>query len=244
VALVNESMAKRCWSGREPLGGRVTIRDHVFTVVGVLRDTKQGDLTETTRPCVYLSLPQVARQAGLLPMTLLAWTQRAPEDALRSIRSVLSEVAPSVPVTQSGSIEDRLAELLTPQRMAASLLGWLSMLALIIVGVGIYGSAAYEAAGRTREIGIRLALGATPSGVLRLVTRGSLIPVATGIALGVPLAVTLGRLASSFLYGIGAADPFTYAVTIGVLLAAGAAASYLPARRAARVDPLVALREE
>jgi len=173
-------------------------------------------------------------------MTLLARIEGNPQRSLEAIRRKLVAEDPDVPVFQPGTLEDRLASLLLPQRIAATLLGWLSLLAMSIAAVGIYGVAAYEAMRRTREIGIRVALGASRRDVVRLVLRGSFFC----IGLGLPFAAILGQLSTSFLYGVGALDPLAYGAAGSVLLAAGFLASYLPARRAARVDPMVALRYE
>jgi len=177
-------------------------------------------------------------------MTLLARTEGNPQRSLEAIRRKLVAEDPDVPVFQPGTLEDRLASLLLPQRIAATLLGWLSLLAMSIAAVGIYGVAAYEAMRRTREIGIRVALGASRRDVVRLVLRGSFFCIGLGIALGLPFSAILGQLSTSFLYGVGALDPLAYGAAGSVLLAAGFLASYLPARRAARVDPMVALRYE
>jgi len=244
VVMVNESLARRYWQGRHPLGSRVKVAGQDFTVVGVLKDVTLRNLTDAPVPTLFLPLAQEPAMMSLFWMKMLVHTQGNPADIVGPLRAQIARIDRNAPIVGAGTLQELLDALLTPQRLAASLMGWLGALALVIVAVGVYGVAAYEAARRTREIGIRVALGATPSSLLRLVLGRTLGCLALGIILGAPLAVALGSVASSFLYGIGAADPITYAVTALVLVSAGALASYLPARRAARVDPMTALRCE
>jgi predicted permease len=244
VAMINEGLAKRFWQGRSPLGTRITVLDQSYTVVGVMKDVQLRNLTDPASPTLYLPMRQSPASFSLFGMKILVATRGNPESVVSPLRAALAAVDANAPVVGAGTLEERLRMLLTPQRMAASLMGWLSALALIIVAVGIYGAVAYEVTRRTREIGIRVALGATPSSLLRLVVGRNLGFLLLGMLLGAPLAVALGSAASSFLYGVGAADPMTFVATALVLLSAGGLASYLPARRAARVDPMNALRCE
>jgi putative ABC transport system permease protein len=244
VAIVNESLARRYFGGRNPLGGRIDVYGRTRRVVGIMKDVQMHNLTDAPSPTILIPYGQTSDYWTLVGMKALVQTSGDPAHLAGALRAQLAWLDPGVPLQSVGTLQDRLMALLAPQRMAASLMGWLSALALIIVAVGVYGAAAYEVTRRTREIGIRVALGATSSSLLRLVLGRNLGFLALGIILGAPLAVALGSVASSFLYGIAATDSITYAATALVLLSAGGLASYLPARRAARVDPMVALRCE
>ncbi|MHB1305452.1 MAG: ABC transporter permease [Limisphaerales bacterium] len=245
VAIVNETLARRLWGEEDPLGKRLRFGrgDDVREVVGVVRNGKYFMLTEEARPFLYTPLAQHYSS----PASLHVRTDRHPLLLVPAIRQVLSELDPNLPIYNVRSMDEHLRQsalALMPLRMAALLAGVQGMLGLGLAVMGIYGVVAYVVSQRTREIGIRVALGARPKDVLRLVVREgwTLTLIGMGIGLGLSLLLALGL--SRLLYGL---NPLNVPVFFGVLLLlAGVAllACYLPARRALRVNPMVALRSE
>jgi predicted permease len=244
VAVINETMAERYYAGRDPVGQRLGLIGGDAVVVGVARTAAYGRPGEAARPYVYVSMAQAMGDFGLGEATLITHTAPGLTGALPAIRDVIAGVDPSVPIFALADIGDLYAAVLVPQRLGAGLLALFGALALTLALVGVYGVVAFVVAQRTREIGIRMALGAEPRAVVALVLRGGLAAVGAGILLGVVLAAATTGAASQFFYGVGATDALTYGVTVVALLAATAAAAYLPARRATRVDPVAALRHE
>ncbi len=157
---------------------------------------------------------------------------------------MVKQAAPNLPTIAVETIDQRLADSLVTDRMIADLSGAFGMLAVILVCIGLYGVMAYATSGRTNEIGIRIALGAQRSGILWLILRESLLLVLIGAAIGVPLVFAAGKWISSLLFGLQPADPVALAFAIALMFLIGVLASYIPARRATRVDPMVALRQE
>ncbi|HKG91127.1 MAG TPA: ABC transporter permease [Gemmatimonadaceae bacterium] len=251
-AVVNESMAKRYWPTADAVGQQLRVMGLSATVVGVVPDARYHRLDEDARPYLYLSLEQ-AVAAGHSPGTIALVVRAAgggggggadPEQIVPVMLRELAAAGPEVPVIRAGAFADHFGQLLAPQRIAALVLGLFSALALLIAAVGISGIVAYAVAQRTREIGIRMALGARPAAVVRLVLAGSVKRVLLGVAIGLALATALGRAAQGFLYGVSATDALTFSATALLLLVVGAVAALLPARRATRVDPAQALRSE
>ncbi len=160
------------------------------------------------------------------------------------MREELRKVAPNLPVLRVNSIEDQLDDVLVQERLIATLSGFFGVLAALLASLGLYGVMSYTAARRTREIGVRLALGATRTGVQRMVLKESLLLVMAGLAIGVPVTLAAARLVSARLFGVSAADPLTIAGASVLMIAVAGLAGYLPARRASKVDPMVALRHE
>ena len=241
VAIINETAAKRYFAGRRAIDAFVTISGTTFQIVGVARDTKYHTLTESPSPYVYFSLLQLKGTSAGSPMLVV----RTAGDATHILRRVVTaarDVNPAVPVFGESTMSQHLRRILAPQVAGAWLLGAFGALALLVAAVGIYGIVAYAVNQRTREIGIRMALGARGLSVLGLVVRGEAAFIALGIPIGLGSSLLLGRAMGRFLFGIGAADPFTFAMMSAVIIGVGAAASLIPARRAARIDPLIALR--
>jgi predicted permease len=247
VGVVNEVMAKTFWPGRSALGRRFQMFDEWITVVGVVEPTVVAELREAPRPQVYFAFDQwlTGRMGIALDTAHLVVRTSAPvERVLPLIRERLRSTDPAVPVYDAGPFETKVAALVMPQRMGAVLFTLFSALALALAVVGIYAVASYVAALRTREIGVRIALGATRAGVARMIVADGARPVAIGIATGLALALAASRTVESFLHGISRFDPLTF---IGVPVALGIialTATYLPARRASRVAPVDALRVE
>jgi predicted permease len=241
VVVVNETMARRLWPDRDALGMRISTSGPTgpwLTVVGVARDTRYNSLGEATPSFMYLPLAQTYQPSMVL--------QIRTDVSLQTVSSVVGRVVksldPQLPAVRPSTLAADMQLALLPAKLGAALLGTFGGLALLLATVGIYGVASFAVAQRTREIGIRTALGAQRSDVLRLVVGESARRIAIGLVVGLAGAFGLSRVIASQLYGVAVVDPVTFAVTPAILGAAGLLASWFPARRAARVDPLVALR--
>ena len=255
VVLVSKSTAERYWPGKDPVGEHLKPgwMDPWWTVVGVVGDVRENDMATDVASwldgVIYMPYgPHAMRSRGpeAVPaeMTLVIRTR---DDRLQlgaELQSVVSELNREVPVTQVETMEGWIAEAVSGQRSTASLFSLFAGLALLLGAVGIYGVISYSVAQRTRELGIRIALGARRPELLRMIlSEGAKLALA-GVAIGLLGALLLMQLLSSLLYGVGARDPVTYASVAALLVLVALIASYLPARRATRVDPIVALRYE
>jgi predicted permease len=246
VGVISETMARRYWSGRNPIGTHVSSQsfDGPIEIVGIAADVTVG-LDRTAEPFVYLSIRQHPRfLSAPMPLQLLVRTQSNPSAQAASIRGVLREVDPSVPVTAITTLDARIAELLMPQRLGSALLSTLAGLTLILVIVGVVGTVSYGVSRRRREIGVRLALGARRGQVVGALTHGALLVVAAGALAGVLTAVAVTGLVSSFLYGIEPTDSATLAMATTLLVVVSGIASLVPAWRAAGIDPAKILKAE
>jgi predicted permease len=243
VVIVNETFARRYFPKQDPLGQRVSLNGAQgpwLEVVGLARDGKYITLGETPAPFLYQPLAQ-RHESG---MVLLVRTNGDPTQITPSVRKEVQAIERNLPLTNARTMTELLNTTLFPARMGAILLGGFGLLALLLASVGLYGVMSYSVSRRTREIGIRMALGAQSGDVLRLVLRESMTLVAVGMLLGLIVARTATRLLTGFLYGVSPTDPAAF-IGIAVLLALVALiASFLPARRAAKVDPMVAFRYE
>lgn len=241
VVVVNEAMAKRYWPGRSALGQHVYTEgfDHEpHQVVGVARDHKVRSVGEPPRP--YLHFPAEASRM----VSLAVRTAVRPESALPALRAAILKLEPAIVFTEDVPAAELAAQTLAPTRIGAVLLGAFGGLALLLAAVGLFGVISYSVSQRTREVGVRMALGARPRDVLRLVLRqGGRLAVA-GVATGALLAALVGRVLESLLYGVSPRDPLAFGLAAAVLLAVAAAANLAPALTAARVDPMRALRSE
>ena len=244
VAVVNEAMARRFWPGSTPVGRRVTIGGAERTVVGVSRDFQTGSLRDAPTPQVYMPLAQGGPGAGLQTMTLVVRGEHARISVDSLVRAQILALDPTLPVSDVHPYEAELAGQLVPQRLGSALLGLFGLLCLGLAAVGIYAVISYTVAGRTREIGIRMALGARAIDVRRLVVAQSARPVAAGLALGLALGAAAAFALRGFLYGVSPADPVTFAAVTALLAACALLAAWLPARHASRIDPMTALRTE
>jgi putative ABC transport system permease protein len=246
VAVISQSMARRYWAGRNPLDTHLHSRSFpgAIRIVGVADDVAVG-LDGTAEPFVYMPLRQNPRfLSAPIPVVLLARVDSDATALAASLRGALRDIDPSLPVTAITTLEARIADLLMPQRLGSLLLSGLAGLTTILVIVGVVGTVGYGIARRRREIGLRLALGARRSDVVRALTRGAVVWVAVGVLAGLGGAVALGRLASTFLYGITPTDSPTLAAAVAILLVAAGAASFLPAWRAAGMDPAEVLKRD
>jgi len=245
VGVVNETAARRFWSGGDPLRGRVMVDDtHTIQIVGVVEDTKINSLDEQPAPFLYTPLTQTSGPFAMDRGTLLVRTSGDLGALLPALREQLRAVSPDAPLSPITSFEWRVRKLVMPQRMGAAFFATFALLALLLASIGIYGVTSYVAALRTREIGIRIALGADRARIRSLVLRQAAVPLAAGLAAGLVMATAGGRFAAAFLRGVTPRDPATYAGVTLLLALVALAATWLPARRAASVDPVRALRQQ
>jgi len=240
VLIVNETLAKQFWPGQDAIGKLVSHGGKNYEVVGVAADGKYITLGESPRPYVYLSM----RQEENPDRILVARTIGNPTTALASIRQIAKEIDTNIPVTNLETVQQATSVSLLLPRAGGAVFGLFGLLGLILASMGLYGVISYTVAQRTHEIGIRIALGANPMQIAQLVMRRGLVIVLSGIVLGLGCAFALTRVLSIMLYGISATDPLTFAVVVIALTLVGVMACYVPARRAMRVDPMVALRYE
>jgi putative ABC transport system permease protein len=249
VALISEFVARTLWPNENPLGKRVTLEDSPkpqdwLTVVGVVDDVNQKSLTEKPHPAIYQPYQQVRRSFFLSHMTFAVRTAANMQGVAAAMRSVLQEVDPNQPVQSIAAMTDLLDATTAEPWFQARLISVFSILALLLSAIGIYGVLAYAVTERTREIGIRMALGAEKSDITGMVLKRTLLLAAAGVALGVAGALAVTRVLTKFLFDVKPTDPATFAMVCAVLVAIALFAGVLPARRATRVDPLVALRWE
>ncbi len=242
VALVNLAFANRFWPGQDAIGKRFSLADPAtpkLKVIGVVQNGKYNGLNGEPQPFVFRSAWQFyTGSTGLMVRSSMD------EQALMAaVRRAIQPLDAQMPISTS-PLRDRLGLALLPMRVVASVLGSFALLGLALAAVGIYGVVAYAVSRRTHEVGVRMAMGARKRDVLRLVVAQGMRPVLLGALLGVPATVALGGLLQSFLFGMSAADPVTYGGTALLLGAAALLACVIPAARAARVDPVVALRHE
>jgi len=243
--VVNQAMANLCWPGQDAIGRRVRLwRDGPWLeVVGVLATAKYVMLAEPARPYFYLPL----RQDYFSPLTLLVRTRGEPQALTADLRAAVRALDPNLPVYSVRTMDELMDTsmfALLPMRMGATLAAMQGLIGLLLAIMGLYAVVAYGVSRRTREIGIRIALGAAPRAVLGFVLREGMRLTALGIGLGLVLASVLGIGFSKILYGLGAVDPLVIGGVTLVLAGTAALACWLPARRATRVDPVDALRAE
>jgi predicted permease len=244
VAIVNAALARRAWPDRDPIGQRLVRGDmngdrQELTVVGVTTDAQLITLGGTVEPFIYVPMAQQY-------MTRVAFVTKNAGDAsaVPQVRAIIRELNPNLPVSEAMPLRDVTAIGLVPQRIAASVAGSLGLVGLILASIGIYGVTAYSVSRRTKEIGIRVALGADTSRVLRLVLRQGVTLAAIGVTIGIIFAAIASQFLASLLYGIPPLDPLTFAGACVLFALVTIGASYVPARRAALVDPVTALRTE
>ena len=242
--IVNETFARRELPGVDPIGRRVALDEQmVFTIVGVAGDVRQAGLESPPLAEIYFSY-RSELATWLTPINLLVRTTLPTTAAVTAVRRAVATVAPDVPLYQVSTMEEIIGASLGSRRLNLWLIGSFGVITLVLAAAGLYGVVTYTVAQRTREVGIRMALGAQRGEVVRLVLRYGAARAAIGIAVGLAAAFVATRALASMLVGVRADDPETY-VGVAVLLAVTAlAASWVPARRAARVDPMVAIRAE
>jgi predicted permease len=243
AAIINETMARRYWPGEDPLGRRVRLRHRereLYEIVGIAGDVRQRSIWG--EPAPYLYVPVYQRYFPV--MMLQVRTEGNPMTMLPVLERELAALDPDLPVFDAKTLRAQMAEALAVERTAAALLGAAGLLALILSVSGVYSIMAYSVARRTREIGIRMALGAHQRAVLAMILKQGMALAVLGILAGIGAAWALSRLIAGYLHGASPADPLIYASVIVILAAAAALACYVPSRRAARIDPATALRRE
>jgi ABC-type antimicrobial peptide transport system permease subunit len=252
--IINEAMARFYFGERNPVGERVRFSQQDKTaaeIVGVVKEFVNGTPRGATYPGFAMYFPyrdpeavNRGAQSRLRVMMAAVRTSGDPLTMSARVRQELKEIDPNLPVLRINTINEQLDDVLAQEQLIAMLSGFFGILALLLVCLGLYGVLSYTVARRTHEIGIRLALGATPAVVLGTILKESLWLVLAGIIIGVPAIFATTRLISSMLFEVDAVDPLTITLAIVLMIAVAIVAAFLPARRAARVDPMAALHNE
>jgi putative ABC transport system permease protein len=242
VVIVNETFARRFWPGQNALGKRISHKaDGPFwEVIGVAKDGKYWSLGEDPQPFVYFPMMRDYEPSAALVVS----TNAEPRSLINAIRGEVQQMDGNLPAYDAKTMDEHMRLSLLPLRAGAWVAGSFALLALTLAGLGIYGVMAYSVSQRTREIGIRMALGANSRDVLSLVIKQGMRLALIGLGVGLAGSLALTRLMSSVLYGVSATDAATFALVSALLAVVVLAACYIPARRAARVDPMIALRYE
>jgi putative ABC transport system permease protein len=242
VAIVNQSLAKHRWPGQDPVGHRITIGyGKIWTqIIGVCGDVRERGLDQTPTDLIYVPYAQFPQ---MVP-SVIARTQGDPMNIARAAVLHLYEVDPNQPAGRIQSLEQVRADSIAAPRLTANLLALFALLALAIAAAGIGGVMALSVSQRIHEIGVRMAVGARPAEIVLMILRQGMALALIGVALGVAVAFGLTHAVKSLLFGVTPTDPTTFAGVAAVLAAAAFAACYIPARRAAQIDPLRALRAE
>ncbi|HKV63508.1 MAG TPA: ABC transporter permease [Candidatus Acidoferrum sp.] len=239
VVIVNETMAAKYWSGKNPIGERVQVKGRWMQVVGVAKDSKYESVQETPKPFFYVPLRQnFSRGAGLFIRTPLS-----PETMATALARAVRTLDGNLALYEVITLQEQVDRSTSPQQVAVTLVGVLGGLALLLAAIGLYGVMSYAVSQSTRELGLRMALGAGASNLLRLVLSRGLALTAGGVALGMAVALALTRLLGNLLYNVSPRDPLTFGSALVVMTMAALAACFLPAWRATRTDPSRALRE-
>jgi len=246
VTVISETMARRYWPGENPIGKRIAFgrpeRDEDWIqIVGIARDVRQSDLITAIKPQMYVSYQQIG---FFVPRDLVVKTDVDPLSMAATVRKTIWEIDKDQPVSNIRTMDEIAAESVARQRFSMLLFAIFASVALLLAAVGIYGVMSYTVAQRRAEFGIRMALGARKRDVLQLTIGKGLKLVLLGVVFGLAGAFALTRLMASLLFGIGATDPTTFAAISLVLVGVGLLASYIPARHATKVDPIVALKYE
>ena len=252
AVLVSESMAKSLWPNEDPIGKHLTLYFYpevTRVVVGVVADIRLHALNERApAPTLYFPLAQLSAPRGQqwnsFPLNLAVRTSMDSAGAVPTVANTIRELDPEVLLLDPRTMDDSVSASLSPERFSVLLLAGFAGLALLLAVVGIYSVMSYSVSRRTHEIGIRMSLGASQSDVLVLVVRQGMLLALAGSAVGIAGALVLSRLMTSLLYGVAPNDPITFAAVSSLLVIVALAASYIPARRAMRVEPMVALRHE
>jgi putative ABC transport system permease protein len=250
VAVVDQKFARRVFGDASPLGAQIMVdhfNDQTFslerlpvTIVGVVANVRSASLSAEGRETIYV--PYVF--SSFLPLTFVVRTATQPGSLIAQIRSAVNALDPDVPVAELTTLESWVTKAMAPTRFLLALNATFAGLALVLASLGLYGVISYSARQRTREIGVRVAMGASARDVVRLILGQGMILAAIGIVLGLVASLALTRVVSSYLVGVSSTDPTTFAGVAATLLAIAAVAAYLPARRASLIDPTHALRDE
>jgi predicted permease len=245
VGIVNQAFVQQVLGGRNPIGVQVNGAGVLYRIVGVVGNAKSRTLGEKTRPVLYRSLLQtVASDPSFMGYTLLVRTTGNPAGIAQAVRRQIYALDPDMAIYNEETMEEHIRAAYFLPHLAATLFGTFGFIGLVLAAVGLYGVMSYAVSRRTREIGIRMALGAKPGAVERLVLRQGVVLTLIAVVLGWPAAWMLSKLAATFLYGIQPHDVFTFAIVPPFLVAVALVACWIPARRAASIDPMKALRTE
>jgi len=240
VVIINETMARRYWTGGDALGRRIKLDKSWLQIVGIAKDVKNRTLNEALQPFLYVPFLQDYRSN----MILVARTVIEPKTMFHAVRAETAALDPKIPMFDAKTFEEHIGLSLFLQRMAATILSIFGLLALSLAAVGVYGVMAYAVGQRTRELGIRISIGASRSDVLKLILGQGLTLSVVGLIGGLVTALVVTRFSAHLLYGVSSADPVTFTVIALLLLGVAVVSGYFPARRATRIDPVVALRME
>ena len=243
VAVIDEAFAARHFANEDPIGRGIDIgngTDGFYQIVGIVGNVHHVDLEANAGPTMYVPF----RQDVFSAMWIVARSDRDPAQLVGAARQAVREIDPALPAFAMTPLRDVINDSVAQRRFSMLLLATFAATALFLAAVGIYGVVGYSVSQRTREIGVRLAIGAERRDVLALVVGGGMKLAAVGVAIGLAGALGLTQLITTMLYNVTPFDPLSYAVTASVLLTIAAIACYVPARRAMNVDPLVAIREE
>jgi predicted permease len=244
VAIIDETFAKRYLANREPVGHRITMsggRGSEYTIIGVVANSKYTGVRDNGKPTAYIPYTQVR---GVSAMHFDLRTSGNPATLLLEVRRAVRELAPDLPLLEPMTQQEQFESSFALGRLVARLSVFFAMLAALLVATGLYGTLAYTVSRRTTEVGVRMALGAQRGEVLWMILRQSLGVSLVGLAIGIPLSIAGTRLVSSMLYGVTPGDPLTFLAAFAGITVVAIAASLIPARRAASVDPIMALRYE
>jgi putative ABC transport system permease protein len=257
VTVINETMARRFWPNESPIGKRVALsveslrfsrpnapptldfEGSAREIVGVVADVRTSAIADPAMPQMYIPFAQ----RPVTDLTLAVRTSGDPLRLIAPIRAAVRALDPDQPLSSTAAMSDIVAASVQQPRDRTTLIGVFAIVALVLAAIGVYGVMAYGVNERTREIGVRVALGADAGDVTRLISRGALGMTSVGVVLGLAGGFAASRLLGSLLFGVPATDVATFAGASGVILAVAGLASWLPARRAARVDPVIALRD-
>ena len=240
VVIINETMARHYWTGGDALGRRIKLDKSWLQIVGIAKDVKNRTLNEALQPFLYVPFLQDYRSN----MILVARTVIEPKTMFHAVRAETAALDPKIPMFDAKTFEEHIGLSLFLQRMAATILSIFGLLALSLAAVGVYGVMAYAVSQRTRELGIRISIGASRSDVLKLILGQGLTLSVVGLIGGLVTALVVTRFSAHLLYGVSSADPVTFTVIALLLLGVAVVSGYFPARRATRIDPVVALRME
>ncbi len=251
VVIISDGMAKRYWPGEDPIGHRLKwgaagSKNRWLTIVGIVGDVKQGALDAATKPHTYEPFLHLCQGPYAFPLctsrNILVRSTVPPAGLMPTVRNIVQQMDPDQPIGRVNLLEDVVSASLAPRRFNTWLLAVFGGAALLLAAIGVYGVISYSVAQQTRELGVRLALGAQPGNILGLVLRRGLTLAAIGLVVGIGASLAATRLMASLLYDVSATDPLTFATVGALLVVVALAACWIPARRAMRVDPVIALR--
>jgi len=246
-AVVNKTFAERYFPNADPIGHSFTIADPaapgVWHIVGVVQDSKHESPAEKPQPFAFLAAPQLTGE-NQYAYWLLVRSHEDPATLTAEVRAALAEIDPNLPVLKTLTMEEQFDDLIDRQTFVSKLAGLFALLALALASVGLYGVMTYNVVRRTNELGVRMALGASKSTLVRMVLKESFYLLAIGILFGIPVSLAASRAIRAGLFGVNPADPVTLIAAVLVISACMLAGAYMPARKAAKIDPMVALRYE